>query len=240
MSNHQERVEIYRDGATTCEGWSVWQSGGNKRPAVVIGHDWAGLLDGTRDHARVIADMGYVAFAADVYGQGKRGVVGSDNSALMGPFLADRAALRARLVAAVEAAKNHPQVDPSRIAFIGFCFGGLCALDLARANADVRGVVSLHGVYAPPGLGPQQPIKPRVLVCHGWDDPLAKPEDVLGLTRELTDAKADWQLHAYGHTLHAFTSVGVDAPAMGARYNANAHRRSFAAMRDFLAESLEA
>ncbi len=238
MTSYQEQAEIYKDGSTTCEGWSVWQSGGGKKPCVIVGHDWAGLLDGTRDHARAIADMGYVAFAADVYGQGKRGTPGADNSSFMGPFMADRAVLRARLLAAVDAAKRHSQVDASRIAFIGFCFGGLCALDLARANADVRGVVSLQGVYAMPGLGQQQPIKPKILVCHGWDDPLAKPDDVIGLTRELTDAKADWQLHAYGHTLHAFTSVGADVPAMGAKYSVAAHRRSFAAMKDFLAEVL--
>jgi dienelactone hydrolase len=238
MGNQQERTEIYQDGHTVCEGWSTWESGGGKRPCVILGHDWAGLLDGTRDHARRIASWGYVAFAADVYGQGRRGTPGADNSAFMGPFLADRAVLRARLLAAVSAAKLHPQVDPDRVAFIGFCFGGLCALDLARANAPVAGVVSLHGVYAQPGLGPQQPIRPKVLVCHGWDDPLAKPDDVIGLTAELTNAAADWQLHAYGNTLHAFTSVGADAPTMGAKYSETAHRRSFAAMKDFLAECL--
>jgi dienelactone hydrolase len=141
------------------------------------------------------------------------------------------------LLAAVAAAKAHPAVDPNRIAVIGYCFGGLCALDVARSGTgDVRGVVSLHGIFMPPNLGAQAPIKAKVLVLHGWDDPMATPDAVLGLAKEMTAAKADWQLHAYGNAMHAFTLEGANAPERGIKYDKAADRRSWAATSDFLNE----
>jgi dienelactone hydrolase len=155
----------------------------------------------------------------------------------MGPYLNDRAKLRQRLLAAVAAARARPDVDGNRIVIIGYCFGGLCALDVARSGTnDVKGAVSLHGLFTPPGLGAQGKISTKVLVLHGWDDPMAKPDSVLGLAQEMTAAGADWQIHAYGHTLHAFTSPGANAPESGVKYDANADRRSTKAMDDFLAE----
>jgi len=120
---------------------------------------------------------------------------------------------------------------------IGYCFGGLCALDVARANAPgVRGVVSLHGIFAAPNLGPQPEIAPSVLVLHGWDDPLAPPQDVVMLAEELTAAKADWQLHAYGHAMHSFTNPNAAFPERGMAYDAKAAARSWASVEAFLAE----
>ena len=162
-----------------------------------------------------------------------------ENSALMGPFMADRAMLRRRLLAAVEAAKAHPMVDPARIAAIGYCFGGLGVLDLARSGTlDVRGVVSIHGIFPPPNLGPQGTIGAKILILHGYEDPMAPPQDLLAIAKELTDAKADWQLHAYGHAMHAFTAVGVYAPERGIQYDEAADRRSWIATRNFLDEVL--
>jgi dienelactone hydrolase len=132
---------------------------------VLIAHQWAGLFDQERSKAEELAGVGFVGFAIDIYGKGVRGKPQEDNSALMGPYLNDRGRLRARLIAAVEAAKSRPDVDPDRIAIIGYCFGGLCALDVARSGTkDVKGAVSLHGLFTPPGLGAQGKISTKVLV----------------------------------------------------------------------------
>lgn len=204
---------------------------------MLVSHAWAGISDHEKHAAERLAGLGYVGFAIDAYGKGVRGDPMGDNSALMGPYLQDRAKLRARLLAAVAAAKAHPAVDANRIAVIGYCFGGLCALDVARSGtSDVKGVVSFHGLFTPPGLGAQAPIKSKVLVLHGWDDPMATPDSVLGLAKEMTAAKADWQVHAYGHTLHAFTAEGVNAPERGVKYDKSADRRSWASTVDFLKE----
>lgn len=228
----------YKDGATVCEGYVAHEAGA-RRPCVLVSHAWAGVGDHERARAEELARLGYVGFAIDVYGKGVRGDPMGDNSALMGPYLNDRAKLKQRLLAAVAAAKAHPAVDASKIAMIGYCFGGLCALDVARSGtSDVKGVVSLHGIFAPPGLGAQGPIKSKVLVLHGWEDPMAPPKDVLGLAQELTAAKADWQLHAYGHAMHAFTAEGANAPERGIKYDKSADRRSWAATVDFLKEVL--
>jgi dienelactone hydrolase len=225
----------YKDGATVCEGY-VAGAGGTKKPCVLIAHQWAGMTDHERAKADELARLGYLGFAIDVYGQGVKGDPMGDNSALMMPFLNDRATLQRRLLAAVAAAKAHPSVDASRIAIMGYCFGGLCALDVARSGTDdVRGAVSVHGIFPPSGLAPA-PINAKVLVLHGWDDPMAPPKDVLALSQELTAAKADWQLHAYGHTMHAFTAVGAYAPERGIAYNENADGRSWASTLSFFKE----
>ena len=208
------------------------------RPAVLVAHDWSGQNAGIRTVTDRIARLGWVGFALDAYGKGIRGEETGDNTHLMTPLLADRAKLRDRLLAGLDAARRHPAVDPNRIAAIGYCFGGLCVLDLARAGAELRGVVSYHGIFAPPNLGPQGPIRSKVMLLHGWEDPMATPADVLAVTGELTKAGADWQLHAYGHALHAFTFPGANAPERGIAYHPDADRRSWAAMTGFLAEVL--
>ena len=229
----------YAAGETACEAYVAHAGADGRRPAVLVAHQWAGQTDAERGAADRLAALGYVGFAIDVYGKGRRGDLGGDNSHLMNPFLTDRAGLRERLLAAVAAARSHDAVDPERIAVIGYCFGGLCALDLARANAPgLKGAVSLHGIFPPPDLGPQSDIKASVLVLHGWDDPMAPPKDVLALSQELTAAKADWQLHAYGHAMHSFTNPAANAPERGIAYNEKAARRSWAAVESFLAEVL--
>ncbi len=229
----------YADGNAICEAYVAHADASGRRPAVLIAHQWAGQSDAERGAAERLAELGYVGMAIDVYGKGNRGSPGADNSALMNPFMADRARLRTRLLAAVEAARAHAAVDPERIAVIGYCFGGLCALDLARANAPgLRGAVSLHGMFSAPNLGDQPAIKASVLVLHGWDDPMAPPADVLALAQELTAAKADWQIHAYGHAMHAFTNPAAAAPERGLAYNEKAAHRSWAAVQAFLAEVL--
>src|SRR5690606_24908061 len=151
------------------------------------------------------AQLGYAAFAIDLYGEGRTGTSPEENAALMQPLVQDRALLAQRMNNALTALAGQPQVDRNRIGAMGYCFGGLCVLDLARSGADVRGVVSLHGALKPSGL-PAAPIRAKVLVLHGHDDPLVPLEEVIAFQNEMTAAKVDWQLHAYGGTMHAFTN----------------------------------
>lgn len=232
----------YPDGSVTCEGFAAYDDSTDAaRPCVLVAHSWAGPSDAERETAARLAGRGYVGFAVDIYGQGTRGGLWDDNTALMQPYLDDRALLRRRLHAALDAARAHPRVDPTRIGAMGFCFGGLCVLDLARSappGSGVRGVVSVHGLFTPPGLGPQPPITARVLALHGWDDPMAPPHDVLAFVAEMSAAGADWQVHAYGNTMHAFTAPGASMPERGLLYNPDAARRAWTATRNFFEEVL--
>lgn len=217
------------------EGWFVMPDGKANVPVVVIAHAWAGLGDNEKQKAAIIAkEFGYAAFALDVYGKGKRGTTVEENQALMNPLVGDRAELQKRLAGGLAAAKAQAGVDGSKAAAIGFCFGGLCVLDMARANHDVLGVASFHGLFRPAENIPQPRIKAKVLMEHGWLDPMATPQDVLAIAREFEGA--DWQLHAHGKALHSFTTVGADNRDMGTVYDADADRRSFAYLKTFLTE----
>ncbi len=227
----------YRDGETVCEAYVALPDDKPKAAAVLVVHQWAGQGDQERETADRMAAQGYVGIAIDVYGKGVRGDPAGDNGALLGPWFGDRAGLLRRLTAAVDFAKGHDAVDAGRIGMIGYCFGGLCVLDVARAGVPgVRGVVSLHGVFAKPNLGAQGPISAKVLVGHGYDDPMADPQAMLGLADELTAAGADWQIHAYGHTTHAFTRTSANEPERGMNYSPTADRRSWRALTDFFEE----
>jgi dienelactone hydrolase len=227
----------YQDGETICEGYMAIPPGDGPFPTVMIVHQWAGLGPQERETADRLAALGYIGFAIDVFGKGVRGDPAGDNGHLIGPWFGDRAALLKRLFAALDCVRNHPQTNNNKIAAIGYCFGGLCVLDIARSgNSEVKGVVSLHGVFAPPNIGEQGPINAKILVCHGWDDPMADPQAVLSLAKELTDASANWQIHAYGHTSHAFTRKSANKPEMGMNYSADADRRSWQASLNFFGE----
>jgi dienelactone hydrolase len=207
-------------------------------PAVMIAHAWGGRDDFACSKARKLAELGYAAFALDMYGKGVLGNSPEENARLMEPFMADRELLQARMGAALETVRRLPQVDPTRIAAMGFCFGGLCALDLARTGADLRGVISFHGLFTPPGNTSGRRIVAKVIALHGHDDPMVPPEQVNALARELTDAGADWQIHIYGRTMHAFTNPRANDPSFGTVYSEAADRRSWATMQNFLAEVL--
>jgi dienelactone hydrolase len=216
------------------EGWFV-PAGKAAAPVVLLAHAWGGLGDNEKQKAEIISkDFGYHAFAIDVYGKGKRGASQAENEALMNPLVGNRAELQKRLSGSLDAAKKQAGVDASRTAAIGFCFGGLCVLDMARAGMDVRGVASFHGLFRPAENIPAPKIKTKVLVEHGWLDPMATPESVLALAKEFEGA--DWQLHAHGRAVHSFTTRGANARAHGSEYDSDADRRSFAMLKDFLAE----
>ncbi|WP_299019280.1 dienelactone hydrolase family protein [uncultured Tepidimonas sp.] len=235
----QTRTIEYTHGGITFEGLLVWDDAFDApRPAVAVAHAWAGRSSFEDDKARALAGLGYVGFAMDVYGKGRRGATREENAALMTPLMQDRPMLQARLGAALQALAAQPEVDRQRLAAIGFCFGGLSVLDMARCGLPLRGVVSFHGLFLPPGNTAGRRIAAKVLALHGWDDPMVKPEAVLAFAQEMTEAGADWQLHAYGGTMHAFTNPEANDPSFGTVYNACADARSWSAMRGFLGEVL--
>lgn len=234
-----ERESVdYTDGSTVFEGYVARPADLTQDvPCVLLAHEWSGLNGAMNQIADRIAALGFVSFAVDVYGKGLRGDELGDNSHLMDPLMADRGLLRRRLLAGLSTAVRQPRVDASRIAAVGYCFGGLCALDLARAALpELRAVISVHGGLQPPRIGPQTHIGASILLLHGWEDPIVPAADVLAIATELTDAGADWQLHAYGHARHAFTFAGANFPERGIVYDAKADRRSWHAMKAFLAE----
>lgn len=231
----QQQYVDYEHAGQALEGFLARPDGAELRPSILIAHAWGGRDEFVLDKARTLAALGYTAFALDLYGKGVLGSGPEQNSQLMAPFLADRALLRARLEAGLDCLRAQPGVDTGRIAIMGYCFGGLCALDLARSGADIRGAVSLHGLFVPPGLEPQ-PIKARVLALHGYADPMVPPQQVVDFGQEMSDAGVDWQLHAYGGVLHAFTVPEANDPKLGTLYDARAARRSWRAMLDFYEE----
>ena len=154
----------------------------------------------------------------------------------MTPLVEDRPELQKRVSAALSAMQAQPEVDSNQCAAIGFCFGGLCVLDLARIGSPIAGVVSIHGLFMAPGNTAGTAITAKVLCLHGYDDPMATPDSVLALATELSEAKADWQLHAYGRTMHAFTNPAANDPDFGTVYSETADRRSTAAIQGFLEE----
>jgi dienelactone hydrolase len=227
----------YMDGDVQLEAFFAFDdSVSGRRPAVLINHTWAGRDEFVAEKARKLAGLGYVGFAVDMYGKGILGSGPEENARLMQPLMDDRAMLQKRIQAALYAVKLLPWVDDAKIAAIGFCFGGLCVLDLARTGADINGVVSFHGLLSAPGNTQGNAIKAKVLALHGHDDPLAPPEQVLAFEQEMTAAGADWQLYAYGHTMHAFTNPVANNPDSGMLYQPVADRRSWQAMQNFLAE----
>ena len=235
MSEQRELKQEY--GGQTLEHVIVHDGTGRVLPTVLIIPTVMGVQPLELGFAEKLNALGYHAVVADLFGRRFEPSVDKEAAfAAMGELRADRAALRDRLLAVLEEVRKRDHVDASKIAVIGYCFGGQCALDLARSGADVAGVASFHGLFDPPGL-PAQPIKAKVLAMHGWDDPMVPPEAVVALGKELTEAGADWQIHAYGHVGHGFTNPNAHQIGIaGVAYNEAAARRSWAALEDYLAE----
>jgi dienelactone hydrolase len=233
----QHRLVDYTDGDSVFEGRIVWDdSFPGPRPGVLVAHAWGGRSDYEDGKADGLARLGYAAFALDLYGKGVRGSSPEENGALMQPFLDDREMLQQRLLVSLATLREQPEVEEGRTAAVGFCFGGLSVLDIARTGEDIAGVVSIHGLFGAPGNTSGNAVKAKVLALHGWDDPMATPDDVNSLAAELSAMGADWQLHAYGNTMHAFTNPAADNPDMGTVYDATADRRSWQATTNFLEE----
>lgn len=234
-----ERLIEYTHNGVTLEGYMAWdENRSGPLPGVLIAHAWGGRSELECENARRMAGLGYCGFALDLYGKGVLGSGPEENSQLMTPFVEDRAMLQARLSAALASFADQAEVDSANIAAIGFCFGGLCVLDLARIGAPLKGVVSLHGLFMPPGNTDGNKIDAKVLALHGHDDPMVPVEMVNALEKELSDAGADWQVHAYGATVHAFTNPAANDPEHGTVFNPVAARRAWMATEDFLEEVL--
>jgi dienelactone hydrolase len=238
MSIQVQNID-YRDGDTNCKGllaFDTQRSG--PLPGILISHAWGGREEFFAQKARELARHGYAAFALDMYGNAKLGNSVEENTALMTPFVQDRALLSRRINAALTAMRAQPQIDARRIGAMGYCFGGMCVLDLARSGAEVRGVVSVHGLLAPPGTGAKHKIKSKVLVLHGHDDPLVPVAEVVAFEQEMTEAEVDWQVHVYGGVKHAFTNPHANDVSGPTMYNDAADRRSGTALLSFFEEVL--
>lgn len=234
------RLVEYEEGGCVMQGLLTWDTDfDGPRPAVLVAHTIAGRSDFEELRAWQLAELGYVGFAADVYGKGTQTTDMDQNRSMMQALREDRPRLQRRLLAALAALRGQDEVDASAVAAIGFCFGGLSVLDIARTGEDVAGVVSFHGLLGAPGNTADNAISAKVLVLHGWDDPLATPDQVVDLAAELTAMGADWQLHGYGNTVHAFTNPAANEPESGKSFSEDADRRSWAAMEDFLTELFE-
>jgi dienelactone hydrolase len=227
----------YQDGDTQLEGYLAYNETGAPLPAVLVAHDWSGRREFACKAAERIAAMGYAGFALDMYGKGIFGRDGDTegNAALMNPYASDRILLRQRINAALRAVRAFSQVDAARIAAMGYCFGGMCVLELARSGADVAGVISIHGIFAP-GNAANEKISAKVLCLHGHDDPMVPPEQVLAFEKEMTDAGVDWQMHVYGGTQHAFTNPAANNPDFGTVYKEVAEKRAYQSVANFLDE----
>lgn len=231
-----QKIE-YQDGDVLLEGYYAYDdSSKEKRPTILVVHDWSGKNEFACHKAEQLANLGYAGFALDMYGKGKTGTTKEEKLALMTPLIEDRVKLQQRILAALDAAKKLEQTNSDQMGAIGFCFGGLCALDLARSGADVKGVVSFHGLLHAPEFTSEKPIRAKILALHGFDDPMVTPDKVLAFGQEMTHAKVDWQLDVYGHTMHAFTNPLANDPGFGTVYDKKADSRSWIAMQSFFKE----
>ena len=228
----------YRDNNTILEGFYAYDdSHTNKRPAVLVAHDWSGRNEFADKKAIMLAELGYVGFAIDMYGEGKIGQSTDEKKALIAPLLHNRETLFQRINSAFTFLKTLDFVDVKKMGAIGFCFGGLCVLDLARHSVDINGVVSFHGLLnPPPSFEMKAPLSPKILVLHGHDDPMVTPEDVLTFEKEMTKVKADWQVNIYSNTKHAFTNPQANDEHLGTIYNKESAQRSLLAMQNFFSE----
>ncbi|MEM7207664.1 MAG: dienelactone hydrolase family protein [Pseudomonadota bacterium] len=224
------RLIEYNDNGTLLEGFFACPDDASNLPCVLISHAWGGRDEFVCDKAKQLAALGYCAFALDMYGQGVFGHSKDENGALMMPFMEDRPLLQSRIGCALDVVQTLDEVDQNNIAAMGYCFGGLCVLDLARTRSDIKSVISFHGLLIPPGNTHENTVSASVLVLHGHDDPMVPPNQVLDLQTELSSAGADWQVHTYGGAVHAFTNPAADDPGFGTVYNASADNRSWQAL----------
>jgi len=232
------KIVEYKQGDTILEGYLAWDDAKKaKQPGVLIVHEWTGINDHMKQRAEMLAKLGYVAFAADIYGKGIRPAAQPDAAKTAGIYKSDRPLMRARAQAGLETLKKQKLVDPQRIAAIGYCFGGTTVLELARDGADVKGFVSFHGGLSTPTPQDAGSIKGKVLTLHGADDPFVKAEEVAAFQDEMRNARVDWQFISYGNAVHSFTNkaAGTDN-SKGAAYNEKADKRSWEAMKAFFAE----
>lgn len=231
-----ETVE-YKHGEVFLEGYLAYDDASSSvRPGVLVIHEWKGLGEYAKRRTRALAELGYVAFAADMYGKGVRPESHEDAAKEAGIYKKDRGLMRSRAAAALQVLGGHPFTDPSKLGAIGYCFGGTSVLELARGGADLKGVVSFHGSLATPDPTAAKNIKSKVLVCHGAADSFVEPE-VEGFKKEMKDAGVDLRFESYEGAVHSFTvpEAGSD-PSIGMAYNEAADKKSWESMKSFFRE----
>jgi dienelactone hydrolase len=208
-------------------------------PTVLVFHGMEGRSDAQLEFCHRLSALGYRAVAVDLFGRAATRGGPDACAASMASLIEDRDAMRDRLIGVVDIITALPTVRRDAMAAIGFCFGGLCMLDLARQGTHLAAVASFHGLVTPLPEPPTTPISTKISVFHGWADPLAPPDEVVALAAELTERGADWQLHAYGHAMHAFMATFANAPERGIQYDATTARRAWDSLVDFLAETFD-
>ncbi len=227
----------YTSGSVTLQGYLAYNDKiTGKRPGVLVVHEWKGISAYEKMRVEQLASMGYVAFAADIYGKDVRPSTTEEASRTAAIYRNDRGLLRARALAGLQVLKEFRYTDPSRVAAIGYCFGGTTVLEMARANAGLAGVVSFHGNLDTPNRAAGR-IATKILALTGADDPYVPPAQRLAFEEEMRAAQTDWQMIIYGGAVHSFTNpASGNNPASGVAYNKTADRRSFAAMQAFFGE----
>jgi dienelactone hydrolase len=229
----------YRDGNVVLEGFAAWDPERVKdgAPGVLVVHQWMGLTDYERMRCKQLAELGYVAFALDIYGKGIRPADPQAAGKQAGIYKNDRSLYRRRLNQGLEQLRHLVGVSQNQIAAIGYCFGGTGALELARSGADIQGVVSFHGGLDSPSPEDGKKIRAKLLICHGADDPFVPAADIEAMKTELNSANVDWQMIYYSGAVHSFTQpMAGNDNSRGAAYNEKADKRSWQAMRTFFGE----
>lgn len=239
----KESTINYQAGDMQSEGFLVYDEN-IKSPcaAVIVAHAWRGQDDFARNKARELAKLGYIAFAADMFGHKKNAANDEESAELIKPLYLDRKLLQTRIIAAFETLSRQPNVDKSHIGAIGFCFGGLTVIELLRSGTPVKAVVSFHGVLGSSGAKTvpiAKNIKGSILILHGYEDPLVSQTDVSNMQKELNDSGIDWQMDTYGKTSHAFMNPMAQDKAKGLIYNEKVSKRAWLAMKNFFDETLK-
>ena len=234
---HTETVE-YKQDSTVLEGYLAYDDAlTGKRPGVLVVHEWKGITSYEKKRAEQLAALGYVAFAADIYGKGVRPATNEEAAKVSGMYRSDRGLMRQRALAGLDVLKGLGRTDAGRIAAIGYCFGGTTVLELARSGADLSGVVTFHGVLDTPKPGDAKNIKGKILVLTGADDPFVTEAQRVAFQDEMEKAGVDWQMVLYGGAVHSFTNpASGNNPSTGIAYNEKADKRSWGAMRLFFNE----
>jgi dienelactone hydrolase len=235
-----ESIE-YKDGNTVLEGYFAYDDAvKGKRPAILVVHEWLGPGPYSKKRAEQLAELGYLAFAVDMYGKDTRPKNHEEAAKVSGMFRSDRKLMRSRITVGLERAKQHPLAEASKVGVVGYCFGGTAAIELARSGADVKAVATFHAGLDSPTPADGKNIKGKIMVFHGADDGFVPAENVAAFQKELRDAKVDWQMVYFGGAVHSFTvaEAGND-PSKGMAYNAAADRRSWETMKGFFSETFK-
>jgi len=232
----EDNVSYSADG-TDMKGYVVYSDSiQGKRPAVLVVHEWWGLNDYPKSRAKQLAQMGYIAMAVDMYGNGQTGANPDEAMKLAGPFYQNPQLAKTRLDAAIAKLKTYEQTDTSRIAAIGYCYGGFVVLNAAKLGADLKGVVSFHGGLS--GVAPDKnKLKAQILVCHGEADKFVSPAEVSTFKKQMDSVGANYNFKSYPNATHAFTNPESTENGkkfkMPIEYNAEADRNSWEDMKAF-------